>query len=395
MKSVAITGSSIFVPNGTTSQALWESLVDGIPRNSKWPRRELVGYPTNNVIAIPEESWEQITDLPGITRSQKMAGFLTRQALETAALPSTPMTNVGCALGTTTAAAEIVELAETDKADLKEVPKINQNADLVPKDIYDWGGPTFTLSTACSSGLLAPVLAAQMINSGEAEAMIAGGMDVLLEYTICGFNSLRVAIEGQCKPFDQSRMGVVLSEGGACFCLEKLEEAQARRANIQGLIIGYGISCDGGHPTAPSAEGIGRAIRQALTSANVEPSDIAGIIAHGTGTPTNDKIEVEALRNVFGEVPLPPLTSVKSALGHAQGGAGSIALYAALAALERGYLPGVSHLNEIDPALGDLPVKASPIVLKGGCLMVNAFGFGGNNCVMIVATQQFLDERKH
>lgn len=393
MTAIAITGSSVFSPNGSTDQGFWESLVDGADRRSPWPHRALEIYPVDNVIAIPEETWATLSDTHGTTRSKRMADFLARSALRDAGLPVDGAGRVGCALGTTTACAELMELATLDAAGEGAGGSL-EDADLVPRDGLAWQGPTLTLSTACSSGLLAPALAADMIKSGEAEAMVAGGMDVLLEYTICGFNSLRVATQETCRPFSSERKGVILSEGGACFCLEPLEAAHARQAQVQAVILGYGISCDGGHPTAPSVAGIGRAIRQALASAQVSPVEISGVIAHGTGTPTNDKVEIEAMRDVFGDVPLPPVTSVKSAIGHAQGGAGAISLLAALLSLKHGELPGITHLGEVDPALGAVSVSARPTPLEGSCLMVNAFGFGGNNCVMIVADERFLAHRR-
>lgn len=219
--------------------------------------------------------------------------------------------------------------------------------------------------------------------------MIAGGLDVLLEYTICGFNSLRLATRETCRPFSADRKGVVLSEGGACFSLEPLAQARAREAPIRAVILGYGISCDAGHPTAPNVSGISRAMQDALTMSKVAPDRIGGIVAHGTGTPTNDSVEVEALRLAFGTQRLPPLTSLKGAIGHSQAGAGASALLAAVLGLENGMMPGTAGVDESDPLLGSIDVTSRARPIEQRCLMINAFGFGGNNCVLVVADESF------
>ncbi|WP_321335217.1 beta-ketoacyl synthase N-terminal-like domain-containing protein [Breoghania sp.] len=394
MQPIAITGSSVFSPLGTDPDGFWQGLCHPADLQTPWPLRELAPYPVNNVIAIPEETWGALNNMDGKARSERVTSSLVRSALEAAKLNRDGVGTIGCALGTTTRSAEFCETAfleEDGSNDVAETPR----SDLVPRGNLDWSGPTFTLSTACSSGLLAPALSAQIVASGECDFMIAGGVDVLLEYTICGFNSLRVASRDRCRPFSEERKGVILSEGGACFCLETVDRAEARKADIQAVILGYGTSCDGGSPTAPDVEGIARAIKAALGSANLQPDDIAAIIAHGTGTPTNDKVEVEALRRVFATTELPPITSVKGAIGHAQGGAGALALFTALSSLKHGKLPGVANLETVDPALAPITVSRETLDLSSGCLMVNAFGFGGNNCVMIVASHDYLKRRRH
>jgi 3-oxoacyl-[acyl-carrier-protein] synthase II len=121
--------------------------------------------------------------------------------------------------------------------------------------------------------------------------------------------------------------------------------------------------------------------------AGISPGQIGGIVAHGTGTPTNDGVEIDALRLAFGTVPLPPLTSLKAAIGHSQAGAGATALAAAIMMLNKGIMPGTASLHEVDPALGDVDVVSSPRAIAQPCLLINAFGFGGNNCVFVVADQ--------
>ena len=255
-----------------------------------------------------------------------------------------------------------------------------------------WTGPISFVSTACSSGLIAPVLAIDMLLAGEADAMIAGGLDVLLEYTICGFNALRVASHDRCRPFSAERQGVVLSEGAACFCLERLDAAVARGATVKAIIAGYGISCDADHLTAPNVAGVARAITQALQTSGLATGAVGGIFAHGTGTPSNDSNEVAALRAAFGRDDLPPITAIKSVVGHSQAAAGAFSLLAAILALEKSSLPPTAGVEPLDPQLSGLDVVNNggrPLAERH--LMVNAFGFGGNNCVLIVSAPSVRD----
>ncbi|WP_010096064.1 beta-ketoacyl synthase N-terminal-like domain-containing protein, partial [Burkholderia ubonensis] len=195
------------------------------------------------------------------------------------------------------------------------------------------------LSTACSSGLLAPALAIDALAAGEADVMIAGGVDVLLEYTICGFNGLRVATRDRCRPFSGDRQGVVLSEGVACVCVEPLDAALARGAPIRAIVTGHAAGCDAAHATAPDIDGVARTIAAALAASGVGADALGGVFAHGTGTPTNDSAEIAALRRAFADVygrdALPPVTSIKSTLGHPQAAAGTFSLVAAALALAR------------------------------------------------------------
>ena len=189
-----------------------------------------------------------------------------------------------------------------------------------------------------------------------------------------------------CRPFNSQRKGVVLSEGAVCFCFEPLSAALKRGAHIHGVILGYGMGCDADHVTAPNAAGVSRAMIQALETSGVPNSAIGGVFAHGTGSQANDAAEVSALRTVFGEHAIPPVTAIKSIMGHPQAAAGSFSLLAAILALKEERLPPTAGLSEVDPALGDVDiVMAESRKFSSKNLMVNAFGFGGNNCVMIVS----------
>ncbi len=385
MTPIAITGVGIAGPAGMSTGMFWEALLHPRDRRTPWPKRAMSAYPVDNVIAIAETDWAALP--AAATRADALAAFTIGQALAHAGLPRADV-RTGCFLATTTAGVEQLEnefigasgegaggpAAALDAATVLQAPGC------------DWQGPVAMLSTACSSGLMAPALAIDALLAGEADAMVAGGLDVLLEYTVCGFNGLRVATAERCRPFDAERKGVVLSEGAVSFCLETLEAAQARGAQVLAVIRGRGISCDAEHVTAPDRAGVSRAIVQALEDSGVARQDIGAVFTHSTGTSVNDATEIQALRAAFGDTPLPPVTGIKSVMGHPQAAAGAFSLLAAVLALRARRLPPTAWLGTTDPALGALTVAAGEgLPLEREHVLVEAFGFGGNNCVLVLS----------
>lgn len=384
---VAITGIGVVSPAGITADAFWGALLRQDDRRGKWPKRTLNGYPIDNVIAIPENLWRTLDGAHDAcdNRARALAEFIVTRALLEAGL-SADKARIGCFLASTTAGVEIAENSVLAQHGADAAPRAEEfdGASILPK--RSWAGPVSMISTACSSGLMAPALAVDALIAGEADAMIAGGVDVLLEYTICGFNGLRLASDERCRPFGIARKGVVLSEGAVCFCLEPLDAARARGASIRAVIDGCGMGCDADHVTAPNAGGVARTISQAFEASGMARESIGGVFAHGTGTPANDAAEVAALRAAFGGVPVPPITAIKSVLGHPQAAAGAFSLLAATLALEQRLLPPTAGVVEVDPELNGVDVvrgAARPLATRS--VMANAFGFGGNNCVMIVS----------
>ncbi len=390
--AIAITGIGVASPAGLSAQAFWQALTVPQDLRGRWGKRALKHYPVDNVVAMPEPMWQTLAagaPAPG-SRAGWLAEFAVRQAFEDARLPAPAEGGLrtGCVLATTTAGVEGFEDVLLGAA---TVPREAMDGS-TPAHRQAWTGPVSMLSTACSSGLMAPVLAGDMLLTGEADAMLAGGLDVLLEYTICGFNGLRLASPEACKPFAAGRRGVVLSEGVVVFCLEPLAAARARGAPVKAVIRGAGVSCDAQHVTAPDAAGVARAMRQALQAAGVPHGDIGAVFAHGTGTQANDNTELAALRDVFGDT-LPPVTAIKSAMGHPQAAAGAFSLLAAVMALQHRHVPPIAWLDEPDPALGPVPfARGAGAPLQSPHVMVDAFGFGGNNCVVVVSDPAALEQ---
>ena len=250
-------------------------------------------------------------------------------------------------------------------------------------DEFGLFGPSMAVATACSSGALAIATAAELIMSGEADLMLAGGADSLSRMTWGGFHSLLLVDTAGCRPFDAKRAGMSLGEGGAVLVLEAEETARQRNANILARLTGWGASCDAYHSTAPHPEGAGAltAMQSALRRAGLEPSAIDYINAHGTGTRDNDLAESKALRQLFGER-IPPVSSTKRFFGHALAASGAIEAIVCIEALRRQEVPPNPGFTALDPAIGIEPVtshRRAPLTH----VMSNSFGFGGNNAVLI------------
>jgi 3-oxoacyl-[acyl-carrier-protein] synthase II len=384
--AIAITGIGVVSPAGTTSAAFWQRLLAQDDLRSGWTRGDLAPYPFDQVVPIPDAVWKAIGCDDHSATVGDLAGFALDRAWQDA--QAAPALRVGCVLSSTTAGVENLEHSLQGAAAERYAPQSRaiDGAHLLTCGQHPWTGPSSVLSTACSSGLLAVALAIDALAAGEADAMVAGGVDVLLEYTVCGFNGLRLTTADRCRPFSSERKGVLLSEGAVFFFLEPVADAVRRKATIYALISGYGISCDADHVTAPNPEGVARAMRQALDSSGIGRETIGAVFAHGTGSQANDAAEVSALRSVFGEIPIPPITAIKSVMGHPQAAAGAFSLLAAVLTLQEKCLPATAGLSSPDPALGAVDVVSGHSrVLSAQHVMVNAFGFGGNNCVMILS----------
>lgn len=246
-------------------------------------------------------------------------------------------------------------------------------------------GETQTIPTACSASNYALGYAYDLVRSGEAEVMLAGGADAVNRLTHAGFYALGAMAEDVPRPFAADRSGIVTGEGGAVLVLETYEHAVARGARMYAEILGYAANCDAAHMVHPDATSIAAGIRAAHEAAGVEPEQIDYICAHGTGTPTNDSTEVAAAREVFGDR-IPPISSIKSMLGHTMGAASGFGAIACCKAFEQDFLPPTANVTEPDPALGE-GVDCVPGVGREARLDIvqnHGFAFGGNNVITIL-----------
>ncbi|HUF04684.1 MAG TPA: beta-ketoacyl-[acyl-carrier-protein] synthase family protein [Aridibacter sp.] len=246
-------------------------------------------------------------------------------------------------------------------------------------------GPTYTVSTACSSSNHAIGLAFHSIRSGAADAAITGGSETPISYTnLKAWEALRVVSNDTCRPFSKDRSGMVLGEGGAILILEEMESAKVRGAKIYAEICGFGMTADAHHITMPSVDGPVRAIRNALDDAGLEPEMVGYVNAHGTATAANDVMESKAIREVFGDhASKVAVSSTKSMHGHTLGAAGAIEAVATVLAIDRGILPPNANFNEPDPEC-DVDVIANEArEVSVDAAVSNSFAFGGLNAVLV------------
>ena len=294
---------------------------------------------------------------------------------------------------------ELINFAENDKNPRFNpffIPKLIP--DICPGIIaikYDFRGPNFATVSACASGSNAIIDAYNYILSDTSDIIITGGSESAVNETgVGGFNALKALSERNdspetaSRPFDRDRDGFVLGEGGGALILEEYNHARNRDAKIYGEVIGFGMSCDAHHITAPHPEGEGARLvmENALKSAQIKIEDIDHINVHGTSTPLGDKSEIKAIENIFGNhAERINICSTKSMTGHLLGAAGAIESIAALISINDSFIPPtINHFNyddEINPKLNLTLNKYQSRDVN--IAMSNTFGFGGHNTSLV------------
>ncbi|CAN5432925.1 hypothetical protein BH09PLA1_BH09PLA1_12570 [soil metagenome] len=246
-----------------------------------------------------------------------------------------------------------------------------------------------TTCSACSSSLGTVALAVTLLESGQADLVVAGGYDTISEYVWAGFNSLRLVADGALRPFSRGRQGMRLGEGYGILVLERAGDARKRKANIGAIVAGWGESADAHHLTQPhpTGEGAHRAMRAAIDSANIVPRDLGMIAAHATGTPDNDAAEFAALNQLLGDgLPDTPVVCFKSHLGHTLGGAGAAELILSMLAMRDGIIPACANVKPDEIEFAGLNVSSgTPIQREIRFTLNTSLGFGGANTCVVLA----------
>ncbi|MBN2439260.1 MAG: beta-ketoacyl-[acyl-carrier-protein] synthase family protein [Deltaproteobacteria bacterium] len=247
-------------------------------------------------------------------------------------------------------------------------------------------GPKATIMTACSSGATAVGLGSDLIRSGAARAMIAGGTEPLCRMTFAAFNALKAVDPEYCRPFSGNRAGLTLGEAAGILILESLAAAKERGARILAEVLGYGVTCDAHHMTAPDvgASGAVRAMQAALADAGLPPESVDYINAHGTATPPNDLMETRAIKEVFGPRSRRiPVSSTKSMHGHTLGAAGALEAVVSILAVTEGFIPPTINCETPDPSCDLDYVTEGARSIAPDVVLSNTFAFGGNNTTVI------------
>lgn len=294
---------------------------------------------------------------------------------------------------------ELINFSENDKNPRFNpffIPKLIP--DICPGLIaikYNFRGPNFATVSACASGSNAIIDSYNYIMSGTSDIIVTGGSESAINETgVGGFNALKALSERNespktaSRPFDRDRDGFVLGEGGGALILEEYNHAKKRDAKIYGEIIGFGMSCDAHHITAPHPEGEGARLvmENALKSAKIKKQDIDHINVHGTSTPLGDKSEIMAIENVFGDFAEKiNICSTKSMTGHLLGAAGAIESIAAIISINEGFIPPtINHSNQDEEINSNLNLTLNKFQNRDvNIAMSNTFGFGGHNTSIV------------
>ena len=393
-KNIVITGEGIISAIGNDKATVLQSLLDG--RSGIVEMKHL--HSSHHELPVGEvqlsnDEMKAMLALPieeQTSRTSLMGMLAVRQALAEAQLPETASKNRRVVLisGTTVGGMDITEQYYDSFATSDE------HLDCLKK--HDCGSSTeeiaamfgisecTTISTACSSAANALILGANLLKTGQADLVIAGGSEALTRFHLNGFNSLMILDHEPCRPFDAQRAGLNLGEGAAFVVMETEASARERGAEIHAWLTGYGNACDAFHQTASSDNGEGayRAMTEALEMAQLKPEDIDYVNAHGTGTPNNDLSESAALKRVFAEK-MPLISSTKAFTGHTTSASGSIETVICLLAMQHHFVPANLRWehqipNGITPTTGVKDVTLKHVVC-------NAFGFGGNDSSLILS----------
>ena len=405
MNRVAITGAGVISPIGATLAEFNDALREarsGIVRL----RPEIAagsGVEVAGTVTWNQSSQFRDNELSGMDRVSQFAVAAAAQALQASAidLDACDRDRVGVYWGTGMGGANTLDasyktLYGENTWRLRPLTVVMAMTNAAGSNVairFGLRGTFANFSTACSSSSLALGEAMRTIAAGRADAIVAGGAESLLTPgTLSAWQALRTLAPADrddpaasCKPFDKRRSGLVLGEGAAAFVLESEAHARARGARIHGYLSGYGNTCDAMHISRPDMQGQVRAMREALTEAELSPRDIAYVNAHGTATSVGDVVESQAINAVFGaHASDVRVSSTKSLHGHLLGGAGALELAAALLALEEGVIAPTAFLEQPDPAcnLRHVAMSAERIA-PPHAVMSNSFAFGGSNAVLV------------
>lgn len=404
-RRVVVTGLGALTPVGNSAEEYWAALLQGksgIGPITKFDPKNLPTRIAGEIRNFDPLKWVDRKEARRLDPYLKYAIACAAMAVEDAALnlEKVERTRFGVLVGS--GIGGITTLLDSHKDLLEQGPArvspffipmliINMASGLISMR-FGAKGPNSAVVTACATGNHAIGDAFKVIQRGDADLMIAGGAEAIItELTFAGFCQMKAMSTRNdeptkaSRPFDADRDGFVCSEGGGLLLLESLEHAQKRDARIYAEIIGYGMSSDAHHMTAPDPEGDGaaRCMAEALRDAGAAPQEVGYINAHGTSTPYNDKFETLAIKRVFGpHAKKLAVSSTKSMIGHLLGAAGGVEAIATLLAIHHGVLPPTINYEKPDPDcdLDYVPNQARKQEVE--VALSNAFGFGGTNATL-------------
>ncbi|MBI3597760.1 MAG: beta-ketoacyl-ACP synthase II [Nitrospirae bacterium] len=405
---VVLTGLGVVSPVGLGKEAFWSNLLQGRSGIRTIQGFDVSPYASQmggEVLDFHPEDYIPALKIPKMAKVTQYAMAAAKMAIEDAHLDFSQMdrTRVGVVIGTGLGGwgifeAQLRTLFETGnprRVHPLSVPLATSNAAAAEIAIsYGLKGPNITISTACSSGGNAIGHGLDLIRSGRADIVVAGGTEAcLLPGMLAAFCSLRTlsvrndAPDRASRPFDKNRDGFVMGEGAGVVILESLERAKARSAAIYAELVGYGCACEASHMVSPDVTGTeqARAMSLALQDGEISPSDVDYINTHGTSTLLNDAVETRAIKMVFGKHAYDiSMNSTKSMIGHTIGAAGAIEAIVCALTLQRGMIHPTLNIETPDPEcdLDYTPHQARERKVR--VALSNSFGFGSNNACLVM-----------
>lgn len=405
---VVVTGMGVITPLGTGLERTWEGLMAGRPTAQRIDRFDPSEFNVQICCEVHDfdpREWMDYREARRFDRIVQFSVATTRQALRQAGFEVTKANaeRVGVVFGTGigglgTVHQGYVDLFERGPMRVNPLTGAMMLPDMTSGQVsIEIGalGPNFNVVSACATGSHAVGEAWEVVRRGDADVMIAGATEAgITPFGLAAFHrSGAMSTHNDdppraCRPFDNRRDGFVVGEGAGALLLERLDHALARGARPLAEIVGYGLSADAHHVSAPLEDGSGaaRALRMALAKAHLGPADIHYVNAHGTGTRLNDASETRALKTVLGAHAYQvPVSSTKSMTGHLMGAAGAAEAVITILTMQRGRIPPTINYGEPDPDcdLDYVPNQARDAVAPIEAAVSNSFGFGGHNACLV------------
>lgn len=388
MSKIVVTGMGIISGLGVGKEQTLQALLaeQSAVGKVRYLQTEHTDIPVSEVPKSDDEmkSLLKISSDTIFTRTPLMATIAAKEAIEQAQLMNVGSQRIAFINGTTVGGMEKSEQFYSDFLENENHKEFIAAHDCGAgtDEVADYFGIfdyTSTISTACSSAINALILGANLIKMGKTDIAVVGGTECLSKFHLNGFNTLMILDREPCKPFSQNHVGLNLGEGAAYLVLEREENAIARNAEILCELSGYANHCDAFHQTATSPNGQGPflAMQGALKDANLQPTDIDFISAHGTGTGNNDTTEGIAITRIFGEN-VPDFSSTKAFTGHTTSAAGSVESVISILALQHNFIPANLNFDSKMEEVNVVPVTKTK-QKKLTHVMNNSFGFGGND----------------
>lgn len=405
-KRVVVTGMDAITPIGNSLEEYWAGLVAGRSGTARITHFDPSQHASQIAAEVKEFDPGDFLDRKEVRRMDRFAQFAViagQRALQHAGLAITDLNaeQVGTFIGSGIGGLKVLE--DQQEIYLNRGPS-RCSPFMIPMMIANMAagltaihtgakGPSVCAVTACAAGSNAIGDAFRLIQNGYAQAMICGGTEAAVTpLSLAGFASARALSTRNddpataSRPFDKTRDGFVIGEGCGILILEELNHALSRGATIYGEIVGYGMTCDAYHMTAPvpGGEGAARCIQLALKDAELLPADISYVNAHGTSTPANDPTETQAIKTALGEDAYRvAVSSTKSMTGHLLGGSGGIEAVATCLAIANDIAPPTINLTEpdVDCDLDYIPNQSRPMPIE--VAISNSFGFGGHNVTLV------------